>query len=376
MRCSVLAPSNSPVISAAPSFFQQCDNALPCLFASVPNKAQLLYAKWSRTEILAGTLTGWCGLEPGTVYRRADDTVVLLSEHQTSALFQMFVVTTAIVVVAILCDAVSASNFPIYPPLTGHDFDFTATYPSGLKISTSDPPKDVLPATEFPYRVPVVTLTDLDNVGRDDRYISFLEISYIPDPRYDPLNDVIYTFPWAKTNLTVTENGTLSDESKESHRIYHSDAIETSEVRNATLHVWKQTPALMDFISGKDSENMPILWQLILTWSNTTDKVDKNFPRANVDFKVRNETGEYRGGVDDNGASISGYVATSTSSTTANPTSMTSTPTGSGSLPVSVTTSTGGPTETPNAASPQVTSASWAMTISGVLLLASAISAV
>ncbi|OTA92586.1 hypothetical protein M434DRAFT_396355 [Hypoxylon sp. CO27-5] len=288
----------------------------------------------------------------------------------------MFAVTATAAVVAVLCDAVSASNFPIYPPLTGHDFDFTATYPSGLKISTSDPPKDVLPATEFPYRVPIVTLTDPDSVGRDDRYISFLEISYIPDPRYDPLNDVIYTFPWAKTNLTVTENGTLSDESKESHRIYHSDAIETSEVRNATLHVWKQTPALMDFISGEDSGNMPILWQLILTWSNTMDKVDKNFPRANVDFKIRNETGEFRGGVDDNGASISGYVATSTSSATANPTGVTSTSIGSGSVAASATTSAGGPTETPNAAFPQVISTSWAMAISGISLLASAISVV
>ncbi|KAI0142544.1 hypothetical protein F4776DRAFT_512233 [Hypoxylon sp. NC0597] len=275
----------------------------------------------------------------------------------------MFAVTAITVAVAVLCDAVSADSFPFFTPLTGHDFDFTATYPSGLKISTSDPPKNVLPANEFPYYTPEVTLTNPDSVGRNDRYISFLEITYIVDLAIDSLDDVTYWFPWIKTNLTVAENGTLSSESEESHSMSQSHIIQTSEVRNATLHVWKQTPALLDFISGKDNENRSILAQVIRAWSNTTDKVDNNFPRANVDFKIRNETGVFRGGVDDNGASIPGYVSTSTSSATANPTA------------VSTTTGAGSPTETPNAAS-QTILTSWTVAISGILILISAISAV
>ncbi|KAI1417902.1 hypothetical protein F5Y13DRAFT_33031 [Hypoxylon sp. FL1857] len=288
----------------------------------------------------------------------------------------MFAISATTLVVAVLCATVSASNYPIFPPLTGHDFGFTATYPSGLKLSTSDPPKTVLPATEFPYRRPNVVLTTPDSTGRNDRYISFLEISYIPDPRYDSLDDVVYTFPWIRTNLSVADDGTLSGVLEGSLSIYHADAIETSEVRNATLHVWKQTPALADFINGKDSNGMPILWQLALVWSNTTDKVDKNFPRANIDFKLRNETGVFRGGIDDNGASISGYIPTSTrtSSRTTQPTGAVISPTGSGSAPASTTNDagSGGHKKRPNAASSQSTSASWAMALSGILLLATA----
>ncbi|KAI0837414.1 hypothetical protein F5Y06DRAFT_89123 [Hypoxylon sp. FL0890] len=283
----------------------------------------------------------------------------------------------ATLIIAALCDIVSAGGgYPIYPPLTGHDFDFTATYTSGLKLSTSDPPKAVLSAKGFLNQVPDITLTNPSSAGQDDRYISFLEISYIPDPEWDPIDDVIYWFPWVKTNLTVTSNGTLSDELRESMSIYHGDAIKTSDVRNATLHVWKQTPALMDFIDGKDSEDMPVLWQLMRVWSNTTHEVDTDFPRANVDFKIRNETGEFEGWVDDNGASIVGYVPTSTSSATAKPTGAASPTTASGAVPAATTTGVKGSTGAPSAASSQGISASWAVIISGTLLLASTISAI
>ncbi|KAI1136643.1 hypothetical protein F5Y05DRAFT_414899 [Hypoxylon sp. FL0543] len=276
----------------------------------------------------------------------------------------MLAIAATILAAASLCDVVSASIYPVTSPLTGHDFDFTATYPSGLKLTTSNPPKGILPATEFTDHCPQITLTDPDRAGREDRYISFLEISHIPDPEYDVLN-VSYWFPWVKTNLTVTDNGTLSDALEESLNIYLVQAIETSEVRNATLHVWKQTPGLMEFI---DDDKLPLLWQVLRVWANVTDNVDRTFPRANVDFKIRNETGEFRGGVDDNGASIPGYVPTSTRSATAKPTSATPTTTGSGSAPKSTATSAGGQTTPHTAASPQAMSASWATAISGILL--------
>ncbi|KAI1475073.1 hypothetical protein F4774DRAFT_398326 [Daldinia eschscholtzii] len=260
-----------------------------------------------------------------------------------------------------------------WPPITGDDFDFTATYKSGLKITPSKPPTDVLHAKEIVFERPTVVLTDPDSTGRDDRYTAFLEISYIPT--IDMIDDKIYTFPWIKTNLVVKENGTLSSELRESMSIYHDDEIPSSEVRNATLHVWKQNPELMHFIEDDD---MPIFWQLARIWSNSTSKVDYNFPRASVDFKVRNETGEFRGDVDENGASIEGYVSTSaTAGATATPTDVPSTPTGPGSAPASTTTGAGEPTETPSAASSHlISSASWLMAFSGLPLLASVISAI
>ncbi|KAI1803141.1 hypothetical protein F4811DRAFT_526191 [Daldinia bambusicola] len=259
------------------------------------------------------------------------------------------------------------------PPITGDDFDFTATYKSGLKIAQSKPPKDVLSAKEIVFERPTVVLADPDSAGRDDRYLAFLEISYVP--WLDIVDDTIYSFPWIKTNLVIAENGTLSDELDESKSIYRADAIETSEVRNATIHVWKQNPELMHFL---EDDYMPVFWQLGTVWSNSTDKVDMNFPRASVDFKVHNETGEFRGDVDENGASIAGYVSTSTTASgTAFPTDVPSTTTGSGSVPASTTAGAGERTETPSAASTQsISSGSWLIAFSGLSLFFLAISTI
>ncbi|KAI1382817.1 uncharacterized protein F4822DRAFT_97733 [Hypoxylon trugodes] len=259
--------------------------------------------------------------------------------------------------------AIQHVNAWVDESIQGHDFDFTATYASGLKLSTSEPPKDILKPDEIALKIPEVALSEQGNT--DDRYISFLEISRIPE--YDSINDVIYAFPWIKTNLIAKENGTLSGELYESHTIDHLYAIEGGEVRNATMHVWRQTPALMDFLDDKD---WPILWQLARVWSNATSKVDYNFERANVNFKIQNATGDYRGDIDGNGASISGYTetATRTASATGTPTNVPSTTTGAGSAPAS-TTGNAGPTEIPSAASTRVP-ISWLTAVSGVLLLA------
>ncbi|KAI0131580.1 hypothetical protein F4814DRAFT_406539 [Daldinia grandis] len=107
----------------------------------------------------------------------------------------------------------------------------------------------------------------------------------------------------------------------------------------------------------------PLFFHLAPVWSNSTSKVGLNFPRANIHFMVRNETGEFRGDVDENGAKIEGYVSTSTAvSATEAPTGPPGTSTGSDSAPVSTTAGPGGPTDTPNAArlvSPQLLGLLW-----------------
>ncbi|KAI6088772.1 hypothetical protein F4821DRAFT_276974 [Hypoxylon rubiginosum] len=198
--------------------------------------------------------------------------------------------------------AISGVNAYRTDYVTGHDFDFSVTYPSGLTFSTTERPTDVLSATDIGAKEPLVTLTDPDGTGRDDRYVAFVEISYIPT--IDSINDVIYEFPWIESNLTVLSNGTLTPDVYDSGRITYFHTIWTNEVRNATLHVWKQTPELVDFLL--DNSFAGTFWQLALVWSNTTSKISYDFPRSNIDFKIRNGTGEDRGGIDDNGASIVG----------------------------------------------------------------------
>ncbi|KAI0863123.1 hypothetical protein F4860DRAFT_512342 [Xylaria cubensis] len=64
--------------------------------------------------------------------------------------------------------------------------------------------------------------------------------------------------PWLKTNQSVADDGSL-----QIHYAYFDDSTSpTNEPLNATIHVWQQT-------------NLPSL----------------DFPRANINFKVRNERG-------------------------------------------------------------------------------------
>ncbi|XXG97860.1 hypothetical protein Hte_004174 [Hypoxylon texense] len=256
------------------------------------------------------------------------------------------------------------------PSVSGHDFNFSVAYRSGVTFSTADPPTGVLKATDIAMTEPVVTLADPDGAGRDGRYVAFVEVSYVPT--LDGIDDVIYTFPWIEANLTVLANGTLAPDLHAYRPITHFNTIYTSEVRNATVHVWKQTPELVAFLLDDDFAGT--FWQVALVWSNSTSKISYDFERANIDFKIRNETGEYRGDVDDNGASIVGYVSSSTSapgtSATTIPTGAPSTTTtGSGSVPASTTTGAAGPTETPNAAPSS-------MAAPGILLLAPMILAI
>ncbi|KAI5923493.1 hypothetical protein F4810DRAFT_208704 [Camillea tinctor] len=269
-----------------------------------------------------------------------------------------------LVPLALICTGTGAYN---RPHLTGHDFDFSATYASGLQFSTSYPPTDVLPAREIALREPVITLNDSSDAGGDARYVTFLEISYYPS--IDMIDDIIYAFPWIKTEQLVLENGTLTDDFHHGSRIYHEDYIPSGEVRNATMHVWKQTDDLMSFLTG---DEMPVLFQLARVWANSSSKAPTDFLRANIDFKTQNQTGTCRGDVDQNGATITGSATTTACSATATSGVVSSTTT---AIDTSATTTASAvsATTTPNASAIQYTTSSvWSLIIPCTLLVSSA----
>ncbi|RDL40150.1 uncharacterized protein BP5553_00129 [Venustampulla echinocandica] len=206
------------------------------------------------------------------------------------------------------------ANAYIRPPITGHDFDFKAVYPSGLELSTMAPPKGILPPEEIPLTDPILTLINMDEEAKASLYIAFLEISRIPTTSM--LDDVLYTFPWTLTNLTVLSNGTLA-ETNDTKSWHIRNEIDGGEVRNATMHVWRQTPELTAWMAGEDARvtRMPSWYTIAKVWSNTTDRVSKNFPKANIDFKIQNTAGDYRCDVDNSGAPISGISVGATTCT-------------------------------------------------------------
>ncbi|KAI1454133.1 hypothetical protein F4805DRAFT_440828 [Annulohypoxylon moriforme] len=233
---------------------------------------------------------------------------------------------------------------------TGHDFDFNATYPPGLQISTKNPPSAVLPADEILVLRPQITV---DNpAGNDEsRYIAFLEAIVVPDI---PSVSMITSFSWILTNLTILENGTLSDAAPDVRRLLRFAEHDTSEVRNATVQVWQQSSALEKWVNG-NMDDSGILYGVSMVWANATDDdAGRDVLRAGVDFKVRNETGADRGDVDGNGNRITS--ASSVMSTTAAPTS-----------------GVESPTATPNAASPRLGLGSCFMAAPGYLIFSGAL---
>ncbi|KAI1449681.1 hypothetical protein F5Y02DRAFT_372443 [Annulohypoxylon stygium] len=274
-------------------------------------------------------------------------------------------------------------------PLAGHDFDFTFTYPSGLEISTSNPPNAVLSASEITRLQPQINLAK-PNIS--DRYIAFLEINVISETNAE----VGTTFPFILTNLTALSNGTLDDSSPDCHRILQFSPPTTSEVRNATAHVWQQSDALGKLVNG-DQGDTALALNIGSLWYNISyADIIQSFSHANVDFKVKNETGVDRNDVDDNGARISPTATGSVSSTFSAPFRVTT-----GTSPASASASTSAPvltsglasssasdsasattsdaegaTATPNDASTQLALESWIMVLSGSLLLTEALLAI
>lgn len=217
------------------------------------------------------------------------------------------------------------------PPLSGHDFDFTAKFPGNQhstdqhesdkeapEFSTEDPPKDVVDVTDALFQDPVITLDDPDDKARKARYIAFLEISAIPSD--DSVNNVLYSFPWIMTNMTVHESGELATSNDtDSH---HADApdIQSSEIRNATIQVWRQTDDLLTYIKAVelDQRSTPLVFALAEVFTNSSSDIPYDFKHASIDFKVHNTTADGRCDVNSNGAPIPGIPrgATSCPSTT------------------------------------------------------------
>ncbi|KAK8035497.1 hypothetical protein PG993_010492 [Apiospora rasikravindrae] len=263
----------------------------------------------------------------------------------------MYSSSVSVVSAAIFTQAIHAATSGIQ----GRDFGFNVVYPSGLTVSTSKPPADVLSLPDVLYDVPQITFSDKAAASASSsekdapQYLSFLELSYVPWS--ESLGDAIYTFPWIQANGTVSPaNGTLLGSELGWRR---PDKVETGEVRNASLHVWRQTPELLEYLFGAGNTlRMPLFWQVAGVWAHSTSKVDYDFKFANIDFKVRNETGKARCNVDSHGASITGVTSTACASTAA-PTVATATsdhsvaPTGVAAEP---TGSAESPASTPNAA--------------------------
>lgn len=206
------------------------------------------------------------------------------------------------------------------PPLSGHDFDFTAEFKGAqdgthkeppksgdiLKFSTSKrpAPDDIIQASPLLYDMAAITLLDPDDEARKARYIAFFEVAYIPT--IDTLDNVIYSYPWIESNLTVQDSGALatSNDSDSAHAA--SPEIDGSEVRNATIQVWRQNDDLLKYIDSVEHGRvpMPLLFAIAEIFSNTTSKVSYDFKRASIDFKIQNKTGEARCDINSNGAPI------------------------------------------------------------------------
>ncbi|KAK7995899.1 hypothetical protein PG991_015366 [Apiospora marii] len=226
--------------------------------------------------------------------------------------------------------------------IQGRDFDFSVVYPSGLTFSTSKPPGEVISLRDVLYDVPEITFADpasLAPASDNDapQYLSFLEISFVP----------------ANGTASPSSDGRLVDSRKGWRR---PDEVESGEVRNASLHVWRQTPELVEYLFGAgNTVRWPLFFQVASIWSHSTSKVDYDFELANIDFKVRNETGRARCDVDDQGASIVGATKTACATTVA-PTSIGPSGVRTGTAGEPTAGSGTGSAESPGASTPSIAS--------------------
>jgi hypothetical protein len=189
--------------------------------------------------------------------------------------------------------------------LRGHDFDFKATYPSGLTLSTEDKSRGVLDYQEIIDLTPQIQVKGLNEEARKKRYIAFSVVWYLT---YLGVDDVIMAFPWVGANLTVLTNGTLSWDNPDSSTSSGSPSADGSEVRNGTMHVWEHTQELDNWLNHNEADGypMPMWWNIARVWTNGTSKVSAEFERANIDFKFQNKEGTKRCDVSETGAPIPG----------------------------------------------------------------------
>ncbi|KAI1736824.1 hypothetical protein F4680DRAFT_431186 [Xylaria scruposa] len=222
--------------------------------------------------------------------------------------------------------------------LTGEDINFSVqTYLSrknssdpfervsqGPEFSTSEPPTNVLSLEDLLSQDPIITLTGANTTAETAYYISFLAITRVlsgASGRYS----YEHMIPWLKTNQSVADNGYLRI-----HYGYFDDGTSsTNEPLNATIHVWQQTQDVFNYLTDGFSPES----SLTRLWLNDTKRnlPSLDFPRANINFKVRNETGLCRNSVDDQGNPVSvTTVVTSACTPTTSPTASPSASAGSG----------------------------------------------
>ena len=81
----------------------------------------------------------------------------------------------------------------------------------------------------------------------------------------DSLDTAVFTFPWTQTNGTVSlGNVTLVGSNRGWRR---PDVVESGKVRNARLHVWRQTSELVEYLSGaRNTLRMPRFLQIAGVW--------------------------------------------------------------------------------------------------------------
>lgn len=194
-----------------------------------------------------------------------------------------------------------------YPPVSGHDFDFDVVYPSGLSFSTSNPPTEPLSLTELQNNasLPQITLRNPRNASSNEEvhYVSFVVLNYIrTQQRGNTLfEENVGDICWLRANQTLSENGTLGgggsncNNGKSPYNVF----TDLGDFKNASLHVWQQTEDVTNFLFLFGRRSM---WELPLIlgqiWANGTDYFDGtqyyllgyDFPRATVDFNVRNDT--------------------------------------------------------------------------------------
>lgn len=204
----------------------------------------------------------------------------------------------------------------------GDDYDFKVTYPSGLSLSTDEnaEKRGVLDDDEIMSRwtTPRIDMEGLDEEALKKRYIAFCVITYVPIIESSLIGDAIMGFTFVGANLTARSNGTLSWDGDDVSTSSGDPDAEGGEVKNGTIHVWEQTEELNDWLTHDEADGfpMPMWWNIARVWSNSTSKVSDNFKRANIDFKVQNDTGYARCDVSDTGAPIPGKEVGDTTSCT------------------------------------------------------------
>ncbi|EGX92988.1 hypothetical protein CCM_04360 [Cordyceps militaris CM01] len=291
------------------------------------------------------------------------------------------------VAAALSLASLTAASWPD-PLLSGRDFNFSAVFSgaqvgaaaaaNAITLSTQKRPAagDIVPASALLYLPAAVTLLPPGgDTAAAARYVAFFEISYVPPT--NSLDDVLYAFPWIRTNLTVqgSGSGALAATPDTDTHMALSPAVESGEVRNATLQVWRQDADLERYVAAVAAARVPspLVYALLQVLTNTTDQVSYDFARASIDFQIQNKTGTPRCDVDANGAPIPG-VARGATVCTAVATSSTSGKAGGSGARTTAATTAASPSQTSkqNAAAGLVRSGVYgalALAVVGALIL-------